>query len=519
MTFLVLFACLLAYAQTAPTFYVDCNHGSDTAPGTSTSPFASLARAQVAVRASLPAPAPGITVYIKGDCISRDATGAFSNGTLLSLSAADSGSSVDAPITWSAWPGGAPPRLLGGVAVPPSAWSPAPAGCPAAAGTMVVDLSSTGIDVARFGFGALGSGGLGTCADTAMELFVDGAPQILARYPNIAPDGTWQWIEISLVENAVSQFLINGTAAARALTWPTATSPGASAWAHGFWSYDWADSYVEVASVSSDGKGNAILNIESYTPPVYGFLPKARFYGVNILSELDVPGEYYIDVAASKLYWMPPPGGVASTKEVVLSVSEALVNTVPGASISNVAFVGLGLYFARGEGLQLQGTHVTVSGCTSALHGHTGILMSGASMTLRDSTVYGTGCEATSMSGGDLATLTPSGNAVINNAVHSFARITRTYNPGIRFSDVGGLYANNTISNGPHTGVTGGGALNLFVGNTFEDLLFEASDAGAFYVGYSWTQRGNVIRNNTFRRIRATEKTFLGYPSVQAIYL
>ena len=35
----------------------------------------------------------------------------------------------------------------------------------------------------------------------------------------------------------------------------------------------------------------------------------------------------------------------------------------------------------------------------------------------------------------------------------------------------------------------------------------------------SWTNRGNVVRNNTFRHIRPTERTFLGYPSVQAIYL
>jgi hypothetical protein len=69
-----------------------------------------------------------------------------------------------------------------------------------------------------------------------MELFVDGAPQVLARYPNIDENGVWQWIEINRVGNTESQYLINGTAAARALTWPTATSPGASAWVHGYWS-------------------------------------------------------------------------------------------------------------------------------------------------------------------------------------------------------------------------------------------------------------------------------------------
>ena len=278
-----------------------------------------------------------------------------------------------------------------------------------------------------------------------------------------------------------------------------------------------ADSYVEIQSVASDGSGNAVLTIEPNTPPVYGFLPNARFYGVNILSELDASGEYFVDIEKELLYWMPPPGGVASTREVVISVSQALIL---GSSVANVRFEGLQLLYARGTGLTLLGAvNATVSGCTSANHGRTGIELYGAGIVLRDSLVYGTGCEGTSVAGGDLATLTPSLNLVVNNSVHHFARVTRTYNPGIRFSDVGGVYANNTIAHGPHTGMTGGGALNLFVGNTFQDLLFEASDAGAFYVGYSWTQRGNVIRGNTFKRLRPTERTFLGYPSVQAVYL
>ena len=459
----------------ASSFYVDCAHGSDASAGTAAAPFSTLARAQTAVRAALPAPPPGVTVYLQGDCTARDAAGLFSNATQLVLTAADSGSSADAPVTWAAWPGAAAaPRLLGGVAVPPAAWAPAPAGCPAAPGTLVADLGASGLNVARFGFGALASGGLGSCVDTAMELFVDGVPQWLARYPNIAPDGTWEWIEINRVDSATSRYQINGTAAARALTWPTASSPGASAWVHGYWSFDWADSYCEVKNVTSDGAGGAIINIEPNTPPVYGFLPKARFYGVNILSELDAPGEYYIDVAAERLFWMPPAGGVGATAEVVLSVAQSLVGTAPGESVANVAFSGLGLYYARGVALTLSGANASVVGCTSALHGQSGLALQGSAMLLRDSTVFGTGCRATSMGGGDLATLTPSGNVVANNTVHSFARITRTYEPGIAFGDCGGLYANNTISNGPHTGVTGGGALNTFVGNVFDSLLFEA---------------------------------------------
>jgi hypothetical protein len=227
-----------ATAGAPTTLYVDCARGSDAAPGTAAAPFASLARAQAAVRAALPAPPPGITVYLQGDCTPRDASGRFTNATLLVLTAADSGSSEQAPVTWAAWPGAtAAPRLLGGVAVPASAWAPAPA--PAAAGTLVADLGAAGLDVAKFGFGALSAGGLGSCTDTAMEFFYAGQPQVLARYPNVNPDGSWPWLEIVKVEDKEHVFFINGTAAEHALRWPTATSPGASAWVHGFWSYDW----------------------------------------------------------------------------------------------------------------------------------------------------------------------------------------------------------------------------------------------------------------------------------------
>eukprot|EP00730_Choanoeca_flexa_P000773 TRINITY_DN10329_c0_g1_i8.p1 TRINITY_DN10329_c0_g1~~TRINITY_DN10329_c0_g1_i8.p1 ORF type:complete len:342 (+),score=35.30 TRINITY_DN10329_c0_g1_i8:597-1622(+) len=60
-------------------------------------------------------------------------------------------------------------------------------------------------------------------------------------------------------------------------------------------------------------------------------------------------------------------------------------------------------------------------------------------------------------------------------------------------------------------------------GNHLEDLAFETDDTGAFYTcgqqGQAWINRGNVIVNNTFKSVRRTEPTTLGFPSVQAVYL
>jgi hypothetical protein len=211
-----------------PIFYVDCTHGSDSGAGSAAAPWATLSRAQAAVRAAGPA---GSTVFLRGDCYPRDASGAFDGAAaILTLDASDSGG-AGAPSTWAAWPGSAP-RLLGGVAIPASAWAPAGAAAPAP-GTLMADLGAGGVDVARWGLGALASGGLGQCVDTMAELFFNGAPQYQARYPNIEPDGAWDWLEIEKVADGEHAYLVNGTAAAHALTWPAATSPGASAWVHG----------------------------------------------------------------------------------------------------------------------------------------------------------------------------------------------------------------------------------------------------------------------------------------------
>ena len=517
LTHALLCATLALGALAAPTFYVDCGAGSDAGGGTAASPWRTLGRAQAAVR---PAPA-GATVLIRGDCFPVDASGAFDGtGAVLSLGPVDSGA-PGAPVTWAAWPG-ASARLLGGVAIPAAAWAPAGAAAPVP-GTLMADLGAGGVDAAKWGLGSLAGGGLGQCVDTMAELFFNGAPQYLARFPNVDPSsGAWEWLEISRVMDKENTFVVNGTGAEHALQWGSAaSSPGGAPWVHGFWSYDWADSYTRVKSVTSDGQGGAEITIDPSTPPVYGFLPKARFMGVNILSELDFSGEYFIDQIKEVIYWMPPPGGVQADDEVFLSVAHTLVNTssAGGSPVANVAFSGLQALYARSTGFALEGVeNVTLTGITSALHGHTGVSLVGTGLTLRDSLIFGTGCAAATVTGGDVAKLLPSGNLVANNTMHDYARIIRTYNPGLGwFGAVGQTMVNNTFRNAPHNGMLGGGALNLVQGNVFDTLLYEATDSGAFYVGYSWTNRGNVVRGNTFRNIRATEKTTLGYPSVQCV--
>jgi len=49
--------------------------------------------------------------------------------------------------------------------------------------------------------------------------------------------------------------------------------------------------------------------------------------------------------------------------------------------------------------------------------------------------------------------------------------------------------------------------------------VYECIDAGAFYVGRSWAQRGNVVRFNVFHTVRPTERLAQRSCSQNALYL
>jgi hypothetical protein len=527
-----------AFFASPSTISVDCDAGSDaTGDGSPSKPFLTLMKARDAVRAVQPLTGPlSILVTAGTDCLPRTSEGATNfSAPLLSLEDVDSGTQA-APVTWtSTGPGRA--RLLAGASIPPSAWSPyAPI-----PGTFSLALGAGGLDVAQYGYGSLGAGGLGTCADTAMELFFNGSAMTLARYPNISPNGTWQWMNIHSVDNTTRRFKVNGTAAARALTWATAPR----GWLHGFWSFDWSDSYTEIESVSAVGGGETEITTDANTVPVYGYLPLARFYAVNIMTELDAFGEYFIDVDTDTLYFIPPAGSDLTASEAFLSISDYGITTsltgehrlrakdlaagghmrhtpVAGQAgvLSFVNIVGLDVHFARVAGIALSSTaNVVVSDLDASNHGHNAVTMSGSNNVLQRVKGSGAGCEASSMYGGDTVHIVAGNNSVLDCTFTQFARVQRTYNPGIAWGGVGNTYARNTVSHAPHNGMLGGGVQNLFLENTFDTLCYEATDTGAWYAGRSWTNRGNVLQANTFINIQNRETMTLGSPSVQAIYL
>ena len=119
---------------------------------------------------------------------------------------------------------------------------------------------------------------------------------------------------------------------------------------HGYWFWDWSDERQQVESIDTDKR------IISVTPPYhnYGYRIGQWFYGLNILAELDKPGEWYLDRETGILYFWPP-----KPIEKGRAVVSVLNNLVEMSGVSHVSIQGVIFEAARG-------TAVVMNNCKQA---------------------------------------------------------------------------------------------------------------------------------------------------------
>ena len=351
------------------------------------------------------------------------------------------------------------------------------------------DLRAAGIT----DYGRLASRGFGRKRTPAhMELFFGGRRMTLAQWPN---NGFTKIAAIAgepaddehggALGKLEAGFHYEGDRPAR---WKSFDD----IWVHGYWAWDWANTYEQVARI--DQAQHLIVTRPPYG--MYGFRKGQRFYFLNVLEELDSPGEYYVDRAAGKLYFWPP-APVASA-EAAVSVFDGPAIRVQGAS--DVTLAGFTVEYLRGDGVEVQGgSGVRIMDVTLRNLGNTAaIIEGGARHSITGSRVYHTGDAGIYLIGGDRKTLEPAGHEARNNDIHHIGQWSRTYQPAIQVSGVGNRVVHNAIHDGPHAGILLSGNEHLIEFNEIHHLALETGDVGAFYMGRDYTMRGNVIRYNFF---------------------
>jgi hypothetical protein len=492
--------------------------GGDTNPGTKEKPFATLERARDAIRETKrtgPLKTEA-TVWLSGGTYWIDKT--------FKLDAQDSGT-AEAPAVYRSAPG-EKAHLVGGKQIPSTAFKLVGdtetlnrLASSARGKVMHADLKAFGVtDYGRL----TRRGGIErNILPAALELFFNDQPMPLARWPNAG------YVKIAAVPEGAkgTRFTYDGD---RPKRWARADD----IWVHGYFNRNWCDTYENVAAINT-----AKHEITTQEPHDYrGYKAGQRIRFLNLLEELDEPGEWYLDRNTGTLYFWPPEP--IEKGRIWISLLETPLVELRGTAY--VTLRGLIPECTRGSGVEIVGGHHNlVAGCTLRNIGTVGVAIGGVVEDLerrlyRDTMfkcdagtdngvvscdIYDTGECGVILSGGDRKTLESGRNYAVNNHIYNFSRWVRTYRPAVFLCGVGNRVAHNLIHDAPHTAVFFLGNDHVLEFNDVYRVCTETGDAGAFYTGRDWSQRGSVVRYNYFHDLGATLEGGSSFSGVMGVYL
>lgn len=441
----------------------------------------------------------------------RLAPGRYTLSRPLALGAADGGT-PEAPVVWRSDDGGRA-VLCDGVSLSASAFAPVTDAAvrdrlDAAArdAVRVADLSACGLSFWK-----------PLTRERRLplpipELFCDGARMTPAEWPN---DGEWATIAsfvdegTRLNDGTVSQGLgvkrdekaspprggTFGYAGDRPARWTKARE----VWLYGFWCFDWHDAVLPVAAINAASNTITLAAQHTYGIRLGNPSPR-RWKAIHVLEELDVPGEYYVDPVAKKLYFWPPRALGPAARVTLVEANRPLVRV---EKAHDLVFRGLGFELCGGDAAVVKGcAAVAFERCDFRNVKGKAIAMTDCrACRVTTCDIQETGAGGVAVSGGDRRSLTPGGNVVEDTRIRNFSVLRRTYASAVQLGGVGNVVRHCELSGAPHMAVGVSGNDHVFEYNVVSNVCMSSDDAAAFYKGRDPSCRGNVLRYNFWSEI------------------
>jgi hypothetical protein len=466
--------------------------GLDSNPGTQAQPFATLERAREEIRQLKQRrglPPGGVAVVAHG--------GSYKVVRTFALGTEDSGS-AQSPIVYRA-AASETPLFSGGARV--TRFEPVHDAAilqrlteESRGKVFQADLKAQGItNVPPVRLGGVASGA-GFGSHPALELFFNGEAMPLSCWPN---DG---FVKIVDVRGKTAQagygpagfkegiFTYDGNRPARWRDDPDILL-------YGYWFYGWADSYERVEKIDLDKKEITLA------PPfhTYGYRRGQPFKAMNLLSEIDQPGEWYLDRRNLMLYFYPPSDPARADVEISLTQAPF----VELKNVSHVSFEGLTWELGCTDGIRASGgEHCLLAGCTVRRFAGNGVeLDGGTGHGVLSCDLYSMGRGGLVMTGGDRRTLTPGRHFIENCHIYELSRLDRTYTPAVLLNGVGNRIAHNLLHDIRSSALRVEGNDHTIEFNEIARVVLESDDQGGVDMFGNPTYRGNVYRFNYFHHI------------------
>lgn len=497
--------------------------GSNRNPGTRDQPFQTLEAARDAIRVlrsgNEARHQDGFTVWIHGGVHQRDEA--------FTLSSRDSGT-ARAPIVYRAVPGETV-RLMEGRIVDVRHWKPL--------GKAARDRVHPGVDPDALYELDLNERDLGHVVEGfaperrdgfPIDLFADERRQPVAQWPdrqeNIKgindpgwtscngskDERTFYFGEGGTPQNnkdTANQLDLDGTH--RSLRWKRAMDAGHKIHLKGFWRTPWAPKIISIDEINTDGKWIRLASVppggmgSKYTraAEIEGAKQawrvgsgQEKWLALNLLEEINQPGEWALDTRERKIYFLPP----APIESLSIMIADRKTPVVSLKGASHVSLAGMHLEGGLDAGVDVEGcSHVTIAGCTIR-NVFRGIRIAKSSeIRIQSNDIHETGCEGIRIENvGDRRKLVSSNILVDNNHVHHVGRVYFTPFISIHTA-VGITVSHNLMHDSPKGGVMHYDTNNcLYEYNEIHNIALKESDTGTFYGYGGWDTYGNVYRYN-----------------------
>ena len=316
------------------------------------------------------------------------------------------------------------------------------------------------------------------------ELFADGRRLPLARWPNEDYATFGEIVEPATEAGDTPEFKYTDLRSER---WNVEDGT----WLYGYWRRGYRAEFVRVKAVDSKTK-----TIQLAARNSLGELDDEgahRFFAVNLLEELDAPGEWYLDCDEGILYLIPPKS--LRDEHVVFSVNPTAVIHCVGTE--HIEFRGLGIECSARDGIRLEGgSDCRVVGCEIRNVAFTGISAEGDRHQIVGCDIHDTGNIGISLKSGDRYKLIRGDSLIDNCHIHHTNRIVRAGARAVSLDGVGIRVSHNLIHDTGYIGIGFIGNDHVMEFNRLFRTNDESSEGGVFYTGRDWTSRGSVIRYN-----------------------
>ncbi|OAD46450.1 right-handed parallel beta-helix repeat-containing protein [Polaribacter atrinae] len=307
-----------------------------------------------------------------------------------------------------------------------------------------------------------------------------------------------------------------------------------NAWMSGYFMWGYADDMVKISNVNPVKQ-----TMSTATSTLYGYgngKPWQKWYGVNILYELDAPGEYYVDKEKGMLYFMSDAKKISSLD---FSILEYPFFQIDGAE--NINIKGISFENSRGIGISMVNTKgVTIDACNFKNLGSLGITVGkgiepfleyrhkgtgvakggkvgsllqhlysnttfnregGFNNKIVNCTFSQLGAGGVSLGGGNRLTLEAGNNLVENCLFFDVNRIEKSYRPAVHLTGVGNKVLHCEMYDLPSVAILMHGNNHTIEYNYIHDVCLEVEDMGAIYYGRDPSERGTLIRYNYIANI------------------